>query len=202
MIRDVLTLPPLCNQSVHSTVARLCYLLQSIMATCACGDEPGHKFQTFGQLIQEVLAGAESQGGALVSRNACQRLHCMFMQLGRRMPVSGTLAAGPVSNSCCLFCKSASSGAAMMYPLQKLDIPPASECCCAQARIPKGFNAALFGKVRDRPLCSLFAWRNATDFAGTCDELPSTCLVKKWCAGRYHGFPLTRCTFENSGTNL
>ncbi len=38
----------------------------------------------------------------------------------------------------------------------------------------------MFGRVRDRPLCSLFAWANATDFAGTCDTLPSTCLEKKW----------------------
>jgi hypothetical protein len=36
--------------------------------------------------------------------------------------------------------------------------------------------------VWHRPLCSLFAWRNATDFAGTCEHLPPTCLEKKWCA--------------------
>jgi hypothetical protein len=53
-----------------------------------------------------------------------------------------------------------------------------------QAHVPKGFKTALFGRVWNRPLCSLFAWRNATDFAGTCDELPSTCLEKKWCAAR------------------
>ncbi len=49
-----------------------------------------------------------------------------------------------------------------------------------QARIPEGFSQTMFGRVRDRPLCSLFAWSNATDFAGTCDALPSTCLEKKW----------------------
>ena len=36
------------------------------MATCACGDEAGHKFQTFGQLMEEVLAGADARGSALV----------------------------------------------------------------------------------------------------------------------------------------
>jgi hypothetical protein len=40
--------------------------LQSVMATCACGDEAGHKFQTFGQLMEEVLAGADARGSALV----------------------------------------------------------------------------------------------------------------------------------------
>lgn len=92
-------------------------MCESVMATCACGDEPGHKFQTFGQLIEEVLSGYESRGGAL-------------------------------------------------------------------ARVPAGFKSALFGRVWDRPLCSLFSWRNATDFAGTCDTLPSTCLEKKWCRGK------------------
>ncbi len=35
---------------------------QSIMATCACGDEPGHKFQTFGQLLDEVVASYKTSG--------------------------------------------------------------------------------------------------------------------------------------------
>lgn len=91
-------------------------MCESVMATCACGDEAGHRFQTFGQLMEEVLAGADARGSPL-------------------------------------------------------------------ARVPKGFKTALFGRVWNRPLCSLFAWRNATDFAGTCEELPSTCLEKKWCKG-------------------
>lgn len=32
------------------------------MATCACADEPGHKFQTFGQLLDEVLASYKTSG--------------------------------------------------------------------------------------------------------------------------------------------
>ena len=62
-----------------------------------------------------------------------------------------------------------------------------------QARIPKGFKTALFGRVWNRPLCSLFAWRNATDFAGTCEELPSTCLEKNWCAAHRLSSGLHTC---------
>jgi hypothetical protein len=46
---------------------------QSVMATCACGDEAGHKFQTFGQLMEEVLAGANARGSPLVRLPGCLR---------------------------------------------------------------------------------------------------------------------------------
>ncbi len=149
---------------------------QSVMATCACGDEAGHKFQTFGQLMEEVLAGADARGSPLVRppsvvahalsallaapHTAAQQVPCMTLSID--------LVASAVS---ALLSDAGWAKAAEL----RWNRP-------VQARVPKGFKTALFGRVWNRPLCSLFAWRNATDFAGTCDELPSTCLEKKWCA--------------------
>jgi hypothetical protein len=75
--------------SVFQSLNGGCHGLQSIMATCACGDEPGHKFQTFGQLIEEVLAGAETKGSALV------RLVSLYTLAGTYQPVHSSQYTSP-----------------------------------------------------------------------------------------------------------